>query len=42
MAFLFRTIATKHQQSSGLELTSSLFILLAPLRGFPLSLPETH
>ncbi|EPE27950.1 RTA1-containing protein [Glarea lozoyensis ATCC 20868] len=31
LAFLFRTISTKHQQSSGIVLVSQLFILLAPL-----------
>ncbi|KAL9941143.1 hypothetical protein ACHAO5_009294, partial [Verticillium nonalfalfae] len=31
LAFLFRAISTKHQQSSGIYLVFQIFILLAPI-----------
>jgi hypothetical protein len=34
-SFVFRSISTKHQQSAGIELVSSIFVLLAPLCGCP-------
>lgn len=36
LAFLFRAISTKHQQSSGIYLVFQIFILLAPICEYPI------
>lgn len=40
-AFVFRTISTKHQQSAGIDLVSTIFVLLAPLCWSSISVPIT-